>query len=87
MNTTLLIPSDDLKKYGLITSNVDVSYINPCIISAQDIDLQQLIGTKLYKRLLSEIEIFPGIPISCSIHLSAFRSVILGRFVSGISIH
>jgi hypothetical protein len=56
MNTTLLIPSDDLKKYGLITDNVDVSYINPCIIQAQDIDLQQLIGTRLYKRLLSEVE-------------------------------
>ena len=56
MNNILLVPPDDLKKYGLITSNVDVYYINPCIISAQDIDLQQLIGTKLYKRLLSEIE-------------------------------
>lgn len=56
MNTTLLIPSDDLKKYGLITDNVDVSYINPCIIQAQDIDLQQLIGTRLYKRLLEEVE-------------------------------
>jgi len=56
MNTTLLIPSDDLKKYGLVSDNVDVSYINPCILQCQDVDLQQLIGTKLYKRLLTEIE-------------------------------
>ena len=51
MNTTLLISEKTLKSMGVINDNVGSEYILPAITLAQEVNLQQLIGTKLLKKL------------------------------------
>lgn len=53
MDSVYLIGETDLKQYTAINDNVDACYINPAIMKAQDIGLQPLIGTALYRKLLS----------------------------------
>lgn len=48
-----LISEKTLKTESYINDNVDSSMILPSIITSQDIHLQQLIGTNLYKKLKS----------------------------------
>lgn len=50
-NNTLLISTATLKSNSLINDNVDGVYILPAITLAQDVGLQSLIGTKLYRKL------------------------------------
>lgn len=51
MSIVLLISETALKQYTVINDNVDACYITPAIKKAQDIGLQPLIGTALYKKL------------------------------------
>lgn len=51
MNTVLLISETTLKRYTVVNENVDAAYITPAIIKSQDIGLQPLIGSVLYKKL------------------------------------
>jgi hypothetical protein len=53
MNNVLLISEQTLKKYTLINDNMDGVYILPAIQMAQDIDLDNAIGTKLCNKLKS----------------------------------
>lgn len=56
MKDILLISEKTLKSQSYINDNVDSCYIVPSIRSAQDIGLQPLIGTNLYKALQTKIE-------------------------------
>lgn len=56
MKNILLLDADFIKRYGLVNDNLDVAYINPAIFQAQDISLQQLIGTNLYNKLCDDVE-------------------------------
>lgn len=51
MEKVLLISEATLKKYTLINDNVDGMYILPAIQSAQDVDLDTIIGTALNTKL------------------------------------
>lgn len=51
INKVLLISEQTLKKYTLINDNVDGMYILPAIQSAQDIDLDTIIGPVLNNKL------------------------------------
>jgi hypothetical protein len=51
MNNILLISEQTLKKYTLINDNMDGVYLLPAIQMAQDIDLDNAIGTKLCNKL------------------------------------
>ena len=53
---TLLISETTLKKQTAINANVNAEYIVPSIRKAQDIGLQPLIGTVLYKKLCALVE-------------------------------
>lgn len=53
MKKVLLISEETLKKYTLINDNIDGMYILPAIQSAQDIDLDTIIGPVLNKKLQS----------------------------------
>lgn len=53
---TLLISETTLKKQTAINSNVNAEYIVPSIRKAQDIGLQPLIGTVLFKKLCALVE-------------------------------
>lgn len=46
-----LIDVDYIKEKSTVGDNLDPKYLNPCIAKAQVMDLQELIGTKLTKKL------------------------------------
>lgn len=51
MNNVLLISEKMLKSYGLINDNMDVCYLGPATVLAQEIGLQEILGTKLLKKV------------------------------------
>lgn len=51
MKNILLISEVTLKKYTLINDNIDGVYLLPAIQMAQDVDLDNVIGTKLCNKL------------------------------------
>lgn len=56
----MLLSEAQLKADTLINNNVDANYIYPSVIQAQDIGLQPIIGTCLYKKLISIVSyLFP----------------------------
>lgn len=57
MTITYLISESTLKAYTVIGDNVDPAYINPSIVKAQDIGLQPLIGSVLYRALCDMVPI------------------------------
>ena len=56
MNKVLLISEQTLKTYTLVNDNVDGKYILPAIQTAQDIDLETLIGKALLNKLCKLVE-------------------------------
>lgn len=56
MNNILLISEKTIKENSLVSNNVDGKYIQNAIRTAQDISLQPIIGSKLFKRLCEGIE-------------------------------
>lgn len=56
MKDIFLISEKTLKVKSYINDNVDTCYINPAIRTAQDMGLQPLIGTNLYRALLDKVE-------------------------------
>lgn len=56
MTITLLVSETTLKQQTVINDNVDNCYIMPSIVKAQDIGLQPLIGTVLYRKLLGIVQ-------------------------------
>lgn len=56
MNNILLISEKALKSYSLIDNNIDGKYILPAIQTAQNIDLENLIGPALLKKLYDLVD-------------------------------
>ena len=52
MARTYLISTDYLKEHTTINNNVDTNILNSPIWEAQEINVHQICGTKLYKRML-----------------------------------
>lgn len=52
---TLLISQQYLKDQSLISDNVDFKIITPVIRIVQTIDIQQLLGTNLYNKILTDV--------------------------------
>lgn len=55
-NKVLLISEETLKTYSLVNDNIDGKYLLPAIQTAQDIDLETLIGKALLDKLCSLVE-------------------------------
>ena len=55
-NRVFLISEDTLKSETIINDNTGSEYIKPAIETAQDIYLQQLIGSELLDKLCADIE-------------------------------
>lgn len=53
--TPLLVSASTIKTYGVLESNVDVKLINATTLMIQDIQLQQILGTDLYKEICDQI--------------------------------
>lgn len=56
MNNILLISEKTIKENSLVSNNVDGKYMQNAIRTAQDISLQPIIGSKLFKRLCEGVE-------------------------------
>lgn len=52
----LMITRADLVKYSNLNGNVDVDKFIQFILIAQEIDIQQLLGTDLYEKIQTDIE-------------------------------
>lgn len=53
--SNLIISENYLKEYSVVNKNVDMAILTPCIQDAQDLYIEDLLGTKLYNQILSEI--------------------------------
>lgn len=57
MNNVYLITEQQVRTQSLLGENVDSAFIMAAIQYAQMIDLQEVLGTKLYEEILHEVEI------------------------------
>ena len=55
MNNVLLISEKTIKENSLVSNNVDGKYIQNAIKTAQDISLQPIIGSKMFRKLTQMI--------------------------------
>jgi len=51
-NTVYLLSTKELKQYSVINENVDDSLLHNAILEAQQIELQQILGSCLYERII-----------------------------------
>ena len=56
MTDVLLISEAKLREFTDINNNVDSALLTNAIREAQDIELQRVIGTLLYNKILSDVE-------------------------------
>lgn len=52
----LLITRDELFKYTQLSGNFDIDKVTPFVKVAQDIQVQELLGTKLYRKILTDVK-------------------------------
>jgi len=55
-DTVLLVDKQDIYKYTQLKGNVDVDNISPFVKVAQDIEVQQVLGSKLYRKILDDVQ-------------------------------
>lgn len=56
MNNVLFISEKTIKENSLVSNNVDGKYIQNAIKTAQDISLQPIIGSKMFRKLTQMIQ-------------------------------
>ena len=56
MTTTFLISEAKIRSFTSLNDSVDSELIKNCIRTAQDVGLQNIIGTVLYDKLLSDVD-------------------------------
>jgi hypothetical protein len=56
MTSTFIISEAKLREFTDINDSVDTSFLKNAVREAQDIHLQRIIGTKLYNKILSDID-------------------------------
>ena len=54
-NSVYMISCDYIKKNSTIPLNLDDSYINRAILEAQNIDIQRMLGSYLYTKIINDI--------------------------------
>jgi hypothetical protein len=55
-DNVLLITEQHLFKYTQLQGNIDVDKVTPFIKVAQDIQAQEVLGTKLYRKILTDVQ-------------------------------
>lgn len=56
MTTTFIISETKLRDFTDLNNNVDSLFLKNAVRIGQDIEIQRILGTKLYKRILSDID-------------------------------
>jgi hypothetical protein len=77
-DSVLLVTKDDIYKYTSVSGNVDVDKISPFIKVAQDIEVQTVLGTALYQRLLTDVR---------ASTLAGDYEVLLSQYVQPMLLH
>lgn len=54
-DSVLLVTKEDIFKYTSLKGNVDVDKVTPFVKVAQDIEVQGILGTELYQRVLTDV--------------------------------
>jgi len=54
-DNVLLVTKEDIYKYTQLKGNVDIDNISPFIKVAQDIEIQGVLGTVLYRKILTDV--------------------------------
>jgi hypothetical protein len=55
-DNVLLVTKEDIYKYTQLKGNVDIDNISPFIKVAQDIEIQTVLGTILYRKILTDVQ-------------------------------
>jgi hypothetical protein len=55
-DVVLLVTKEDIYKFTQIKGNVDVDHISPFVKVAQDIEIQTVLGTVLYRKILTDVQ-------------------------------
>lgn len=90
MNTTLFLSVDYLKKNTILDYNIEDNLLESSILDAQNIDIQAILGTSLYKKLITLIddgnitgttnsdfkELIDDFILPCQIKFSLLRSLL-----------
>lgn len=56
MTSTFIISETKLRQFTDMNQNVDTELLRNAVRESQDIEIQRLLGTKLYEKILSEID-------------------------------
>lgn len=56
MTTTFIISETKLRMFTDLNDNVDTELLRNAVREAQDFEIQRLLGTKLYRKILSDID-------------------------------
>lgn len=54
-DSVLLVTKEDIFKYTSLKGNVDVDKVTPFVKVAQDIEVQGILGTELYQKVLTDV--------------------------------
>lgn len=83
--SNLIISENYLKEYSNINKNVDMSILTPALLSAQQIYIHPLLGTKLYNEIISQVgssavtalnqTLLDNYVIPCLIHYAKYDSL------------
>lgn len=55
-DNVLMVDKTTIYKYTQLSGNIDIDKVTPFIKVAQDIQVQEVCGTKLYRKLLTDIQ-------------------------------
>lgn len=72
MSIVLLISDNDVKEFTSLNGNVDPDFIMPQILTAQDVEMERLLGTKLINKLKTDID---------TSVLSGFYEVLVDKYI------
>jgi hypothetical protein len=76
--TPLLISVDRIKEFSVVNSNVDGKLITPTIIMVQEMFLQEILGTDLYKEICDQVT---------NANVSVANKLLLDEFIGNYLIH
>jgi len=56
-DSVLLVTNEDIFKYTSLNGNVDVDKVTPFVKVAQDIEIQEVLGTQLFQKILTDVRL------------------------------
>lgn len=78
------VSEDDIKKYTPVSLNVETSIIKKAIIDAQQINIQQVLGSLLYKKIDSLVV---GGPAVMNLPVNANYKTLFDEYIFNCTIH